>query len=353
MPIRAQAGTGWIANNTYMIAATGPLQPGTTYTVAVEGTLNGGAFTRSWSFTTLGAGGIVVPETGRSLSGRFLSYWQANGGLPVFGYPLTEEFAEGGRTVQYFERQRFEHHPQNAAPYDVLFGLLGVADAERRGLTGSAPFRPLPADTPSDANCDFFPETGHRLCWGFRTYWRGHGLDFGEPGFSYRESLALFGYPISEEFRMAGEDGREYTMQYFERARFEWHPQNPPPYDILLGRLGADLLAAQGPRVAVRDVRVGQHPAYTRIVVEADGPTTYRRTILTGPDRIVLDVDRAVLAVGAGSRAVADGTVREVRWAPFTTNPDVVRVVIELEGARPANVFTLDALFRIVVDVTR
>ncbi|MDP9371360.1 MAG: glycosyl hydrolase family 18 protein, partial [Chloroflexota bacterium] len=152
---------------------------------------------------------IYFPETGHTLAYGFLGFWRANGGLPVFGYPRTEEFDErnpdNGRvyTVQYFERQRFEYHPEHAGtPYIVLLGRLGAADAARRGLLGSAPFQPLPAGTTGNADCDFVPETGHRLCWGFRNYWRGHGLEFGDPGVSYREALALFGYPLSEEFRM-------------------------------------------------------------------------------------------------------------------------------------------------------
>ncbi len=198
-------------------------------------------------------GATYFPETGHNLYGAFRDYWNASGGLPVFGFPLTEEFQERNPddgqvyTVQYFERQRFEYHPEKAGtPYVVLLGLLGKSDAQRRGLTNTAPFQPLPAGTTGDANCDFVPETGHRLCWGFRNYWRGHGLEFGDPGVSYREALALFGYPISEEFRMVKEDGREYTVQYFERARFEWHPQNAAPYDILLGLLGKQELQNRG-----------------------------------------------------------------------------------------------------------
>ena len=42
------------------------------------------------------------PETGHSISGRFLEYWRTNGGLAVFGYPLTDERNEGERKVQYF-----------------------------------------------------------------------------------------------------------------------------------------------------------------------------------------------------------------------------------------------------------
>ncbi len=83
-------------------------------------------------------------QTGQTLGGRFLGYWEANGGLAVFGYPLTSEFversADDGRayTVQYFERQRFERHPEYAAsPYDVLLGRVGVDDARRRGLSAA------------------------------------------------------------------------------------------------------------------------------------------------------------------------------------------------------------------------
>src|SRR5215208_4495063 len=74
------------------------------------------------------------PETGRTVGGRFLEYWQTNGGLPVFGYPLSDQIQENGRSVQYFERQRFELHPENARPYDVLLGRLGVEILARNGI---------------------------------------------------------------------------------------------------------------------------------------------------------------------------------------------------------------------------
>ena len=71
-------------------------------------------------------------ETHHLLAGRFLAYWQQTGGLPVYGYPLSEEVQETDPrtgqtyTVQYFERNRFEYHPENAGtPYEIEFGLLG------------------------------------------------------------------------------------------------------------------------------------------------------------------------------------------------------------------------------------
>ncbi|CCF83220.1 hypothetical protein NITHO_2030012 [Nitrolancea hollandica Lb] len=101
----------------------------------------------------------------------------------------------------------------------------------------------MPGNTPGEGNCTFVPETGHKLCGVFRSYWRSHGLEFNDPGISYRESLALFGYPISEEYT---DPETGLVTQYFERARFEYHPENPVPTQVLLGRLGADVIAQSG-----------------------------------------------------------------------------------------------------------
>jgi hypothetical protein len=51
----------------------------------------------------------------------------------MFGYPISEEFFEGGSVVQYFERARFEWHPENeGTPYVVLLGQLGREQYQRR-----------------------------------------------------------------------------------------------------------------------------------------------------------------------------------------------------------------------------
>ncbi|HST04915.1 MAG TPA: vanomycin resistance protein VanB, partial [Chloroflexia bacterium] len=70
-------------------------------------------------------------ETGRTVCGRFLQYWNEHGGLAQQGYPITDAIGEVSdvdgqlRTVQYFERSEFEYHVQNAVPNDVLLALLG------------------------------------------------------------------------------------------------------------------------------------------------------------------------------------------------------------------------------------
>ncbi len=169
--------------------------------------------------------GRRFPETGYCLGGRFRAYWEAHGGLARNGYPLSDPFAERledgrGYTVQYCERVRLEYHPENVSPDDVLLGQFGR--------------RFHPADPPVDpqAGAAFFAPTGHNVPPDFLAYWSGNG------------GLAQFGYPLSEEFVETLEDGRPYTVQYFERARFERHPEIADPGGrVLLGQFGRRILA--------------------------------------------------------------------------------------------------------------
>jgi len=137
------------------------------------------------------------PETGYCIAGRLREYWEGNGGLPVFGYPITPQQSErvGGRAiqVQWFERNRLELHPENGRSYDVLLGRIG---AERLGQ----PARDQrAARRETDPSCRFFAETGRSACGAILAAWRASGLNLdGDPRISERESMALFGLPLTD-----------------------------------------------------------------------------------------------------------------------------------------------------------
>ncbi|HMA34852.1 MAG TPA: hypothetical protein VKY74_10275 [Chloroflexia bacterium] len=84
------------------------------------------------------AGMAYVPQTHHQLGGRFLTYWQAEGGLALFGYPISEEFVEDGVRQQWFERARFEYHPELPAAFQVSLGLLGREIVARQAATPGA-----------------------------------------------------------------------------------------------------------------------------------------------------------------------------------------------------------------------
>jgi hypothetical protein len=75
---------------------------------------------------------IFFAETGHSLGGTFSRFWTNNGGLAVFGFPISEEIEENGLWVQYFERARFELTSQGR----VQLGHVGTELLSRHIAAG-------------------------------------------------------------------------------------------------------------------------------------------------------------------------------------------------------------------------
>jgi hypothetical protein len=190
---------------------------------------------------------ICFPQVPDCITGRFALYWRDNGGLPVFGLPISpstrQRTGDSPATypVQYFERGRFEQHPHEPKPYDVLLGRIGVDVLQQQGRDWAT----FPKADPATPH--YFTETGHAIDAHFWGFWSSHGLEFDgdKKTKSFAEALALFGFPISEAQMEQSSDGNMYLTQWYERARFEFHPENKAPYDVLLGLLGAEVLRHQ------------------------------------------------------------------------------------------------------------
>lgn len=258
------------------------------------------------------------PETGYCISGRMRSFWEQNGGLAVFGLPITpqqNEQIEGRATqVQWFERNRLELHPENSRPYDVLLGRLGATRA--------------PVSAPSatqQPDCRFFGETGHNVCGEILSAWSAAGLNLdGKAGFTPAESLGLFGLPLTDLHAETLADGRSYQVQWFERGRFEVHPENQPPYRVLLGLLGSE--ARPIAQAAPQPVVAAAAPP-VRMVIPAI--SLDQRVVAAGVDHsnrpIVLDHDIAwynrSAYPGAGENIVFWGHVLRFRNTPQIPAP--------------------------------
>ncbi|HMA37109.1 MAG TPA: hypothetical protein VKY74_21820 [Chloroflexia bacterium] len=178
----------------------------------------------------LAGAGQCFTRVPHCLRGVFARYWLAHGGLEQFGFPLTPEVweAPAGKhlLVQYTERARLEYHPENRPPYDVQLGLLGNAVADIRAH--EIPFQPAVAH--GGPGFQWSPATQHNIGPPFLAYWQSHG------------GVPVFGLPRSEAFdEQSATDGKVYRVQYFERVRLEYHPENMGTrYEFLRGLLGVD-----------------------------------------------------------------------------------------------------------------
>ncbi|HMA37648.1 MAG TPA: cellulase family glycosylhydrolase [Chloroflexia bacterium] len=207
------------------------------------------------------AGDYLFTQTGFTVPATFMNYWQSHGGLAIFGYPISPAQSEGGYQVQYFERNRFELHPEFAGTVnEVELGLLGSY------LTSDRTF-PLADPVVETPDLKYFMQTGHRLGGIFYRYWQSHG------------GLALFGYPISEELQEGG-----YTVQYFQRNRFEYHPEHAgTDYEVQLGLLGRDYMAL------VQTGQVATGPGGTALGGKTSDPSHPAPPNTAGPTAVPLN----------------------------------------------------------------
>lgn len=142
-------------------------------------------------------------ETGYSVQGEFLYFFEKYGGVDSLGYPLTEEIMAGGWRVQYFEKGRLEYHPENEPAYRVTVGWLGDLLNRRR-----PPVPPSAIPRRDNVGYRYYQQTGHTLSGDFLHYFDTHG------------GSVRFGLPISEPYLLKGR-----LTQDFQSARFFWTPR--------------------------------------------------------------------------------------------------------------------------------
>jgi len=155
------------------------------------------------------------PETGHSVSDAFLEkYISIPNGEEIYGFPITGAFGDeaSGFLVQYFEKARFELHPE--APSDLLVQITHLGEY----LYEAGDHLPELANF---ASCIPFSETVYKVCYEFMDFFEANG------------GVAQFGYPISD---FETHDG--WIVQYFQRARFEWHPERPLGEKVFVSNLG-------------------------------------------------------------------------------------------------------------------
>jgi hypothetical protein len=152
-------------------------------------------------------------ETGHNVKGEFLKFYNNNpNSTLVFGYPISEQItSKDGRTVQYFQRARFELRTDLPDGQKVQLTLLG-----RETYTGTSPLNVY-----NPFACRLYTETGFPICFAFLEFFDKYG------------GLSQFGYPISYF-----EYHDNILVQYFEKARFEWQPWKPEGQRVVISDLG-------------------------------------------------------------------------------------------------------------------
>jgi hypothetical protein len=158
------------------------------------------------------------PESGHMVVGEFLAFYQSvSDPLLLYGFPITEEFVDptSNLRMQYFQKARFELHEDAPAGQRVQISRLGSLVYQKEQVQ--------PVAMPITPACRTFTTSGthYYVCYAFLSFFDAHG------------GVAQFGNPISDYVK----EGDLY-VQYFEKARFEWHPELPADEWVKLADIG-------------------------------------------------------------------------------------------------------------------
>lgn len=167
-----------------------------------------------------GEGGRYYPETGHTLAGQFVAFYDEHGGLEILGYPITDAFVDpfSGWLIQYTQNSRMELVPVRAGTGQEYVRLSSLGEAlggwQAPVSGGQGPF----GETPG---CRFYAESRHNVCHAFLDYIEDHG------------GPRLFGFPISE-FTLEN----DRIVQYFQGFRLDWYPEGPGGGRVRVAPLG-------------------------------------------------------------------------------------------------------------------
>ncbi len=205
--------------------------PGTTKPVALRDEVPAHGRAAGAGVSLPGATENEVEEAADALAG----FWSSNGGADLFGQPLSvvlDETKAGGERLlaQYFDCMRLEYRtPSGGVPAHVRTGRLSL-----EAQTTGSPATLLPKSLRGAQAV--FTHNGTRVSTpqAFFNFWARNG------------GMPIFGYPVSPVLVDMLAGGRTVIAQYFECARFEYHPEYGGTLrEVQLAPLGAQVFAAR------------------------------------------------------------------------------------------------------------
>jgi len=102
----------------------------------------------------------------------------------------------------------------------------------------------------------------------------------------------------------------------------------------------AGCLAAAGQTLpSIRSVQVLPARNQVEIEIQASDRVIPHMNVLTGPDRLVVDFVNVTPSTLLRNKAVNRGEVKSLRVGLFSANPPVTRIVLDLNGPQPYQVF--------------
>lgn len=264
-----------------------------------------------------------------------------------------------------------ERYQQAKFYYNQLETKKSLGSNRESWLKGTSNFRRIYLSSPKS---EYAPACLYMLGkMYFRMYKTFHtGIDLGESLSYYRDTTSLFpehrladdalfavGNILQNEIKDPKRAGAAFTKIVSNYPNGDMHAQaanklkqlskdhNIPLPDIMVGSSLKDLNY-------VLPVKYWSSKNYTRVVIKASGPVTYREQLLEKvgkkPRRLYIDFKNSYIEPKYRAPVpIEDGLLKQIRTGQYS--PDTVRVVLDIESISDYKIFSLPDPFRVVIDV--
>lgn len=135
-------------------------------------------------------------------------------------------------------------------------------------------------------------------------------------------------------------NGRAYVPVSFIEGNFEYDVKydktkkiasidKRKPVQVLPDKKDEDTIVYGKARI--QDVIYDDNGGFPQLNIVADNPVKYKSITMFNPDRRIIDIENSTLATEFETKEIGKGGITRVRVSQFSVNPNIVRVVVDLE----------------------
>ena len=137
---------------------------------------------------------------------------------------------------------------------------------------------------------------------------------------------------MDEKTLMSG--GRAYVTMTFLESVMEYGFQ----YDQVAKRMVIKEKEVPVIISKVQDISYSEESGYPQLYISTDNPVEYNTFTLDNPDRMVIDINNAIADTDYEVKEINSGDIIGVRIGQFSSQPKVVRIVVDLKNKKKAMV---------------
>jgi N-acetylmuramoyl-L-alanine amidase len=176
---------------------------------------------------------------------------------------------------------------------------------------------------------------GYRVAWDIKTQTmtlkkEGHFMAF----VINKDKAVVNGKDVKMDEKTIMVQGRAYVpLTFLEKTLEHEFKYNEAINSLVIEEKKTPLVISK-----VQDIAYDEEGGYPQLNIVADNPVEYKTFTLDNPDRMVIDIMDSIVDTDFEAKEINKGDIIRVRIGQFSSEPSIVRVVVDLKDQKKAKV---------------